>query len=115
MTEYEISNCIDQIQAICEELNRENEQAKEQGRMATLAAAQQMDKLSFALIEEIRRLPPNACSLLENPDQQHRAKAVIASIRTMLEHVAQPVGLSSSAGRPVPQAASRRMEAYGVC
>jgi cobalamin biosynthesis protein CbiD len=115
MTEYEISNCIDQIQSICEQLNCDNERAKQQGRMPTLAEARQMDKLSFALIEEIRKLPPNACSLLENKDQKHRVKAVMASVRTMLEQVAQPALFSSSKEKQLPQAASRRMEAYGIC
>ncbi|MDZ8117258.1 hypothetical protein [Pontiella agarivorans] len=115
MTEHKISNCIDHIQTLCEQLNRDNERVKQQGRMATLAEARQMDKLSLALIEEIRSLPPNACSLLENPEQQHRARAVMASVRTMLEHVAQPALLSSSKEKRIPPAASRRMEAYGTC
>ncbi|MDF7808036.1 hypothetical protein P4E94_11350 [Pontiellaceae bacterium B12219] len=115
MTEDEISSCINQIQTICEQLNRDHERAKQQGRMATLTEARQMDKLSFALLEQIRRLPPNACSLLENTEQQQRAKAVMASVRSMLEHVARPALFSSSREKPIPQAASRRMEAYGVC
>ncbi len=115
MNEHEITGRMDKIQTICEQIAQGCGLAKQQGRMPTMAEARQMDELSCALLQEIRGLPQDACGKIGNPEQRHRAEAVLSSVRKALESVVRPDRPVRSRTNPVPRAALSRMGAYSTC
>ncbi|QBG47398.1 hypothetical protein EGM51_08335 [Verrucomicrobia bacterium S94] len=114
MTAYEISSCINEIQAVCEQLNHHFEAARQEGRMSTLTEVREMDRLSIILLKEIRRLPPDACRQLEHPEERFRAETVMDSVRKALRQMTCPTVDSGSGGKRMPQSSSKRIEAYGI-
>lgn len=112
MNENEIIGCMGRIEALCKQVALDCDQARQQGRMSTLAEARHMDELSVELLQGVRELPENACRMIKNTDQQHWAESVMESVRETLGRIVRQEKPAHSETHSVPRAASRRMEAY---
>lgn len=112
MSENELMESIDQIDAVGGRLAAEFEMAQRQGRMPTMAQARQLDGLSKALLQEIKNLPQNACRTLVAPALRQRAERVLAAVRATLEQVLLPDPAGRDAAGSAPRGAPGWMKAY---
>lgn len=114
MNENEITRQMNRIKEMCEQMAHGCDQAKQQGRMPTLAEARKMAELSVEMLNDIRELPTNACALSGHAEHQNWSASVTSLVRETLERISPPNKPVRSGASSAPRASVQRMNAYNT-